>query len=94
MEQQPTIKGLANTPLVNVVRGAIPGPNPVAIEEHDDVGHLVLRGDARLLASAASEVLDLAFPDQPLSSCSRDKTCIRWISTFDVLMTKALANSH
>ena len=87
MEQQPSIKGLANTPLVNVVRGAIPGPNPVGIEEHDDVGHLVLRGDATLLANAVTEVLDLAFPDQPLSSCSRDKTCIRWISPDEWLVT-------
>ena len=87
MEQQPSIKGLANTPLVNVVRGAIPGPNPVGIEEHDDVGHLVLRGDATLLANAVTRVLDLAFPDQPLSSCSRDKTCIRWISPDEWLVT-------
>ena len=73
MEQQPAIKGLANTPLVNVVRGAIPGPNPVGIEEHDDVGHLVLRGDATLLASAVAEVLDLAFPDQPLTMFPADR---------------------
>lgn len=87
MEQQPTIEGLANTPLVNVARGAIPGPNPVGIEEHDDVGHLVLRGDATLLASAVAEVLELAFPDQPLTSCSRGKICIRWISPDEWLVT-------
>ena len=79
MEQQPAIEGLANTPLVNVVTGDIPGPNPVGIEERDDVGQLVLRGDAASLASAVAEVLDLTFPDQPLTSSSRDKTCIRWI---------------
>ena len=87
MEQQPSIKGLASTPLVDAARGAIAGPNPVGIEEHDDVGHLVLRGDSTLLASAVSEVLDLPFPDQPLSSYSRDKTCIRWISPDEWLVT-------